>query len=60
VLTLDVLTKRIFPFLNRSLDYALGVFIVQIKRRMPESKGRDGVLESSEQLLCYINESFAV
>jgi|SRR4051794_29574955 hypothetical protein len=39
---------------------ALGVFIFQIKRRMPESKGRDGVLESSEQLLCYINESFAV
>jgi len=39
---------------------AVGVFISEVKRRVPGSQGRDGVLESSEQLLCYINESFAV
>jgi hypothetical protein len=37
---------------------ALGVFISEVKRRVSGSKGRDGVLESSEQLLRYINESF--
>ncbi len=39
---------------------ALSVFISEVKRRVPGTQGRDGVLESSEQLLRYINESFAV
>ncbi|GHO93045.1 hypothetical protein KSF_030930 [Reticulibacter mediterranei] len=39
---------------------ALSVFISEVGRRIPGSKGRDGVLESSEQLLSYINESFTV
>ena len=39
---------------------ALSVFIFEVKRRVSGSKGRDGVLESAEQLLCYINKSFAV
>jgi hypothetical protein len=39
---------------------ALSVFIAEVKRRIPGSQGRNGVLESSEQLLCYINESFTI
>jgi hypothetical protein len=39
---------------------ALSVFIAEVKRRMSGSQGHDGVLESSEQLLRYINESFAM
>ncbi|GHO99380.1 hypothetical protein KSF_094280 [Reticulibacter mediterranei] len=39
---------------------ALGIFISEVKRRVPVPQGRDGVLESSEQLLRYIDESFAV
>jgi hypothetical protein len=39
---------------------ALSVFIAEVKRRVPGSQGRDGVLESAEQLLLYFNTSFAM
>jgi hypothetical protein len=39
---------------------ALGVFIARVERQIPESQGRDEVLVSCEQLLLYINKSFAV
>jgi hypothetical protein len=35
---------------------ALSVFISEVKRRVPGSQGRDGVIESSEQLPDGINE----
>ncbi|GHO93847.1 hypothetical protein KSF_038950 [Reticulibacter mediterranei] len=51
------------PLLVEELELmkaALNIFIAEVKRRVSGSKGRDGVLESSEQLLRYIDESFSV
>jgi hypothetical protein len=39
---------------------ALGVFISEVEHQVPGSQDRDGVLVSCEQLLLYINKSFAV
>jgi hypothetical protein len=41
------------------IKYAIGNFISQIKARMPQSKNRDAVIESSEQLRDFIIATFA-
>lgn len=37
---------------------ALGTFIAQVRLKVPESEGRNGTLESCEQLLTYFSRAY--
>ena len=38
------------------IKMALRTFITRVRQKVPASHGRDGILESSERLLCYFSK----